>query len=128
MNAPLKTIEANKKPSHIFDYIALLIIAGGIGLFYILKINMWLKWGIVLLSIAVALAIFFLISATGLNLHGFFRDSWRELAKVVWPTRKETIQFTWIVFLFVIILSLFLWLIDSSLNWLLYSIILGRGK
>ena len=128
MNAPFKTIEANKKPSHIFDYIAFLIIAGGIGLFYILKINMWLKWGIVILSIAIALTIFFLISATGLNLHSFFRDSWRELAKVVWPTRKETMQFTWIVFLFVIILSLFLWLIDSSLNWLLYSIILGRGK
>ncbi|HMT03279.1 MAG TPA: preprotein translocase subunit SecE [Burkholderiales bacterium] len=37
-------------------------------------------------------------------------------------------QFTWVVFLFVIILSLFLWLIDSSLSWLLYTIILGKGK
>lgn len=128
MNTPLKTIEAHKKPSHIFDYIALLIVAGGISLFYVLKINMWLKWGIVLLSLTGAILIFFLVSTTGLNLHGFFRDSWRELSKVVWPTRKEAMQFTWVVFLFVIILSLFLWLIDSSLSWLLYTIILGKGK
>ncbi|HMT03280.1 MAG TPA: hypothetical protein PKD00_08255 [Burkholderiales bacterium] len=64
MNTPLKTIEAHKKPSHIFDYIALLIVAGGISLFYVLKINMWLKWGIVLLSLTGAILIFFLVSTT----------------------------------------------------------------
>lgn len=127
MNAPLKTIE-NKKPSHMFDYLAILIIIVGVGLFYKLQINIWFKWAIVLLAIAGAIATFFFVSPTGLRLHGYVKDSWRELGKVVWPTRKEAMQFTWIVMLFVLILGLFLWLIDSSLSWLFYGVILGRGN
>lgn len=120
--------QAKESPSHLFDYLAIVIIIAGIGLFYTLHINIWFKWGIVLLSIAGAIATFFLVSPTGLHLHGYVKDSWRELGKVVWPTRKEAVQFTWIVFLFVVILALFLWLVDSSLSWLFYGVILGRGN
>ena len=35
----------------------------------------------------------------------FGRDSWREVKKVVWPTRKEAIQMTAYVFAFVAIMS-----------------------
>ncbi|MFN7094054.1 MAG: preprotein translocase subunit SecE [Burkholderiales bacterium] len=127
MNAPVKTT-GTKTASHLFNYLAIVIVLLGLGLFYALKINIWLKWGIVLLSLAAALAIFFLISPTGLHLHSYVKDSWRELGKVVWPSRKEAMQFTWIVFLFVLILGLLLWLIDSSLSWLFYGVILGRGN
>lgn len=124
------SVQATKQnsPSRIFDYLAVLIVIIGIGLFYTLSINIWFRWGIVLLSIAGGLATFFLVSPTGLHLHDYIRQSWRELGKVVWPTRKETIQFTWIVFAFVLILALFLWLVDSGLSWLLYNVILGRGN
>ena len=120
--------QVKETPSQFFDYLPLVIIVAGLGLFYSLHINIWLKWAIVLVSIAGALASFFLLSPKGLQLHGYIKDSWRELGKVAWPTRKEATQFTWIVFLFVIILALFLWLIDSSLSWLFYSVILGRGN
>ncbi len=73
-------------------------------------------------------AVFFFLAPIGINLHGYFRDSYREIQKVVWPTRKETMQFTWIVFLFVIILGLFLWAVDSGLAWILYGVILGKGS
>ena len=127
MNAPLKNIE-NKKPSHIFDYLSIVIIISGLVLFYLLKINIWLKWGIVLFSVVSSLSLFFFVSHTGINLQSYIRDSWRELGKIVWPKRKEATQFTWIVFLFVVILALFLWLVDSSISWLLYGIILGTGS
>ncbi len=127
MNMPTKTVET-KKPNHIFDYVAALVVVLGVGLFYTLKINIWFKWGIVLLAIAGAIATFFFVSPTGLRLHGYIKDSWRELGKVVWPTRKEATQFTWVVILCVIILGLLLWLIDSTLAWLFYGVILGRGN
>ncbi len=126
MNTPVKTNEF-KKPSHIFDYLAVTLVILGIALYYVLPINIWFKWSIVLLSVAGALTLFFVISPTGLNLHDYLRETWREVGKVVWPTRKEAVQFTWIVFLFVLVLGLFLWLVDSGLSWLFYTVILGRG-
>ena len=128
MSTAIKTSDEKHLSSGIFNYIAIAIVIAGIALFYILKINIWLKWGIVLLSVVAGIATFFMLSTTGLQLHGYVRDSWRELGKVVWPTRKEATQFTWIVFLLVVVLGLFLWLIDTSLSWLFYSVILGRSS
>jgi len=33
----------------------------------------------------------------------------------VWPTRKETLQSSGLVFAFVVVMALFLWLIDAAL-------------
>lgn len=126
MSTSIKT-EAKAK-NHIFNYVAIFIIIAGLILFYTLHINIWFKWSIVIITILAAAWMFFFVSPTGLNLHAYLKETWREVNKVVWPTRKETIQFTWIVGLFVIILGLFLWLIDSGLSWLFYSVILGKGN
>ena len=48
-----------------------------------------------------------------------------EVKKVVWPTRKEALQMTGYVFAFVVVMALFLWLTDKTLEWLLYDLILG---
>jgi len=55
----------------------------------------------------------------------FARESWFEAKKVVWPTRKETIQTTGVVFVFVVVMALFLWATDKSVEWALYDLILG---
>ena len=52
------------------------------------------------------------------------KGSRTEIRKVVWPTRQETTQTTFIVFVFVIITGLILWGLDSVLGWLA-SLILG---
>ena len=57
----------------------------------------------------------------------YAQDSVGEAKKVVWPTRKEATQLTGVVFLFVLVLALFMWLVDSGLSWLFYDLILGRG-
>ena len=48
-----------------------------------------------------------------------------EVKKVVWPTRKEAMQMTGYVFAFVVVMALFLWLTDKTLEWVLYDLILG---
>ena len=48
-----------------------------------------------------------------------------ETKKVVWPSRKETIQTTGVVVAFVIVMALFLWVVDASLVWLV-RVIVGR--
>ena len=58
----------------------------------------------------------------------FARDAVTEVKKVVWPTRKESLQTTGIVFAFVVIMALFLWLSDKTLEYLLYDLILGWKK
>ena len=47
------------------------------------------------------------------------------MRKVVWPSRKEASQTTLFVFLFVLVMSTFLWLTDKTLEWILYGLILG---
>ena len=67
----------------------------------------------------------FFTSETGRQLVAFGRDAWREVKKVVWPTRKEAIQITAYVFAFVVVMALFLWVTDKTLEWVFYGLILG---
>jgi preprotein translocase subunit SecE len=46
-----------------------------------------------------------------------------ETKKVVWPTRKETLQTTGVVFAFVVVMALFLWAVDSSLLWVVKKLL-----
>ena len=54
----------------------------------------------------------------------FARESWEEAKRVVWPSRKETLQTTGIVFVFV--MALFLWGVDAGLLWVTQKL-LGQG-
>ncbi len=45
-----------------------------------------------------------------------------ELRKVAWPTRKETTQTTLIIGVFALIMAILLFLMDSSIAWILSKI------
>ena len=79
---------------------------------------------ILLAGLLFGLVIAFL-SLPGKNFIGFFKDSIQEMRKVVWPTKKETFQTVLIVFVFVLLVSIFLWIADKSFEWLLYDLVLG---
>ena len=72
----------------------------------------------------IAAAVVFFSSETGRELIAFGRDAWREVRKVVWPERKEAIQMTAYVFGFVLIMAIFLWLTDKTIEWVFYDLIL----
>jgi len=64
-------------------------------------------------------------SEPGRRTLGFAHESYGEVKRVVWPTRKETTQMTGIVFAFAMVMALFLWLVDSGIEWILYGVLLG---
>jgi preprotein translocase subunit SecE len=68
------------------------------------------------------------LSEPGRRFITFAAESWAEVKKVVWPTRKETIQTTAAVFAFVVVMAVFLWLTDKTLEWMLYDLLLGWKK
>jgi preprotein translocase subunit SecE len=42
-----------------------------------------------------------------------------EMRKVVWPTRQELIQTTFMVVVFVLVVALILWGVDSLVGWVI---------
>jgi len=104
---------------------AALLLVGSVAAFYALgKQDLWLRVGVLLLLLAAAVFAFF-TSEAGKQLIAFGRDSVREVKKVVWPARNEALQMTGYVFAFVVVMALFMWLTDKTLEWLLYDLVLG---
>ena len=75
---------------------------------------------VVLLGLAAFIA---LQTSKGRETLNFAKESRTEVRKVVWPTRQETVQTTFIVAAFVVVIALFLWGVDALLVWLLSFII-----
>ncbi|QNN57156.1 preprotein translocase subunit SecE [Diaphorobacter ruginosibacter] len=108
-------------------FVAVLVLAAIAGFYLLAKQGPVVQWAVLLVGL-VAAAVVFLVSEPGRQFVAFARDAWREVNKVVWPTRKETLQMTGYVFAFVVIMALFLWFTDKTLEWVLYDLILGWRK
>ena len=104
-----------------------LVVASLAGFYLLGKQGALAQWAVLLLGLAAAVGVF-LTSEWGRQFVGFARDAVKEVKKVVWPTRKETLQMTGYVFAFVVLMALFLWLTDKTLEWVLYDLILGLRK
>jgi preprotein translocase subunit SecE len=101
-------------------------IAGVVGFFYLKGQNKPALMCAGALVAGLAFAVLLLwTSATGRDFLNFAKESVRETKKVVWPTRKEAMQITGIVFAFVLVMAIFLWGTDKILELLLYDVILG---
>ncbi len=102
-----------------------LLVVGAVVAFYALgQQDLWLRVLALLALIAVAVVLFF-TSEPGKQLIAYGRDSIKEVRKVVWPTRQEALQMTGYVFAFVVVMALFLWLTDKTLEWVFYDLLLG---
>ncbi len=102
-----------------------LLVLGGLVVFYLMASKgAWVQWGGLVGGLVLGVIAFF-SSESGRRLIGFGRDSWREMDKVVWPARKDSLQTTAFVFAFSVAIAVFLWLADQVLQWALYDLILG---
>jgi preprotein translocase subunit SecE len=53
----------------------------------------------------------------------FFQESWQELKKVHWPSRKETYAATLVVIIVVVLISVYLALVDLALTKAIQTIV-----
>lgn len=104
-----------------------MVAAALVGFYTLTAQGVIVQWLALLGCLTVAVVVF-LLSLPGRQLVAFGSDAWREVNKVVWPTRKESTQMTLYVFAFVVIMALFLWLTDKTLEWVFYDLILGWKK
>ena len=107
---------------------AVALVALGVwGYYWLGESPLVLKILAVVAGIAAGLAVAW-FTVPGRQLVEFGGEALTEVKKVVWPTRKETIQTTAAVFAFVVVMAVFLWLTDKGLEWLLYDLIMGWKK
>ena len=105
--------------------LAVAVFLGGLLAFYLLNEQPIAIRLLAILAGAILALVIAWFSEPGQRFIGFSRESVQEARKVVWPTRDETLKMTGIVFLFVVIMAIFLWLTDKSIEFLLYDLLLG---
>lgn len=99
-------------------------VAGLAGFYALSNSPMIARVGVIIAGVVVALVVAW-FSEPGRRLIAFGQDSVQETRKVVWPSRKETVQTTMVVFAFVLVMALFLWVTDKTIEWVLYDLVLG---
>lgn len=102
---------------------ALLAIAGVVGFALLSEEALAIRLGVLGggLVFAVIIAWF---SPSGKRFLNYGQQSWEELRRVVWPTRKETLNTTGLVMAFVVIIAFFLFICDKLIEWGLYDVLL----
>ena len=121
-NPPVETVSTGADKAKLAA-VALLVVAAVVVFYALGKQDLWLRVLALLGLFAVAIAVFF-TSESGRQLIAYGKDSVKEVRKVVWPERKEAIQMTAYVFGFVLIMAIFLWLTDKTIEWVFYDLIL----
>nr|VFJ52287.1 MAG: protein translocase subunit secE/sec61 gamma [Candidatus Kentron sp. DK] len=114
-------------PDGIKWFSAVLILAVAIGGFYY-SVDDW-PWLLRVVGLigAFGLAGAILLQATqGRLAWNTIKEARMEVRKVVWPTRKETVQTTMIVVVVVFLMAMVLWLLDGLLGWIM-RYLLGQG-
>jgi preprotein translocase subunit SecE len=101
------------------------VIAGVFAYYWFSELAVVLRVLMVLAGLAAGAAVGY-TSLQGKEFFAFAQEAWAESGRVSWPTRKETLQTTGVVFGFVVIMALFLFAVDASLAWLV-SLLTGRG-
>ena len=104
---------------------AALIVIAGISVFYGFgDASLLLRTALVIGSVIAAAAVS-LTSTQGQAAWQFAVGARTEVRKVVWPTRRETVQGTLVVILMVIVIGIYLWLLDTLSFWVIYDMLLG---
>src|SRR5262245_39796111 len=97
--------------------LALLLVAVGLAGFYLLSEQLMV---VRVLSVLAGLGAGTLVAwftEPGQRFFVFCGEAIDETKKVVWPTKRESIQTTAVVFGFVLVMAIMLWLTDKTLEW-----------
>src|ERR1700742_2269962 len=87
----------------------LLVLAGFVGFFWLSGQEWYVRGAWLVVGVAAGVVVGHL-SSPGKGFIAFAKDSYKEVRKVVWPTRKEASQTTLVVFGFVLAMAVFHWI------------------
>jgi preprotein translocase subunit SecE len=118
------SVDQENKTSWMIILAGLIVILSLVAYYVLASQTVWVRLAALLGGFAVAFVVA-AVSSDGKRFFAYAKESVAEAKKVVWPSRKETTQMTFIVFAFVVIMSLFLWATDKLIEWLVFSIFLG---
>jgi preprotein translocase subunit SecE len=122
-NQPVQTVTTSADKAKLV-LAGAAVVAGVVG-FYALAGQATLIRAAALIGGLVLAIAFAWTSYQGRVFIGFASESVKETKKVVWPSRREAMQITGVVFGFVLVMALFLWGTDKLLEVVLYGLILG---
>jgi preprotein translocase subunit SecE len=108
-------------------FLAVACVVGGVAAYYYFAETALVLRVLMVMGGLVAAAGVAWLSAPGKEFFVFAQEAWQEAGRVSWPTRKETMQTTAIVFGFVVIMALILFSIDTTLAWIV-KLLTGRGE
>ncbi len=113
---------------NVLILLAVLVLGGAIGAFYYFEtqFNVAVRVGGLLIAVAAAVAIL-MQSQVGKARWSYVRGTRVELRKVVWPTRRDSVQTTLLIFVVVLLLGAFLYGVDAVLLWGVKALT-GRGE
>jgi preprotein translocase subunit SecE len=114
---------ASKTDIAIVTVAAIAAAAGVLGFTFLTEQPMLARLGALVAGL-VAAAVIAWFSEPGKRFLAYARESYQETRRVVWPSRKETVNTTGIVFGFVLLMALFLFIVDKGLEWFLYDLLL----
>ena len=106
--------------------VAALVFIAGLVLFYWMSDKAMIARVGAMLGCFVAAGVIGWFTQPGRDFVQFSREAIEETKKVTWPTRKEALQTTGVVFLFVFIMAVFLWVVDWGLLWATQKLV-GHG-
>ena len=102
--------------------IAVLFLIAGLAGFYLLGDQPLVLRILVVLGGVVAAGVTAGFTQTGRHFLVFSKEAVDEAKRVVWPTRKEAMQTTGIVFVFVVVMALFIFGVDTLLATIVKSL------
>ena len=113
--------QSNKALDVVIVTLAVVIAAAAVFAFtFLTEQTLGIRLGALIGGLVLA-AIVAAFSPSGKRFIAFCREAWDELRRVVWPTRKETVNTTGIVMAFVVAVSFYLFIVGKLIEFGLYD-------
>ena len=106
--------------------ISLLLVGLGVAGFYLLEDHAMVVRILAVLAGLISAAVLLSTTSSGKEFFAFSRDAVAEAKRVVWPSRRETVQTTIAVFVLVVVMAIFMWIVDVGFLSLVKAL-MGRG-
>ncbi len=95
----------------VISFIAAILVNGYLAASWAPANNVWVRLAIICGLVLLAI-ICFVLSSYGRDFKVLLKDAGVELRRVTWPTKAETIHWTWLSIVFMIVFGILVWILD----------------